>query len=678
VLTAWCYANEIIGEAQRLSEQDFPDVDQARGTRIQRTLPSLTGLLTAQLTAFHQFVMVARVRPKCLWEPISRMVESQITRLAQAQVLEDSQRAVPRWRDLPSLLVAALSSWWSRIQFPGAAPVSAKKAAWCWGMPLMALAALVLFTDLDQPLADPAEGRQAEVPREMLAHHDWLLPRFGGLPYYEKPPLQYWMTATAYSIWGPRAWVARLVPVSAAWLAVLLTYVWGCRFLGVRSGFMGGIVLCLTPGFALVGRMVVLDSLLATCVLAAWFAAHAALSRPTLHWGWWVGSAGACSLGILTKGPVALALLVPPVLLYNLLTTSTARCRVIPWFCHLFVALGVSAPWYIAMGLREPGYLEHFFWRNNVLRFVEPFHHQEPWWYYVPVLFAATLPWSFLWPWLAYFLGSRQPSIAALRSSALGFAVLAGGWCLLFYSLAGCKSPPYLAPALAPLALLIGACGEVLLFQPAGKINRFLSQAAEVLPPRATAFLLFISLICPLVAGWYGFTTWPWVLGQCATVLVLLGLWWRFVGETRPVTAWAACALATALWITLGGRDVLNAFTTRHSVAAAARVARRWHDRTDYPLVCYGRQWPSAWFYLRRDDVTCIEERSQLLSYLQDRPGALILVESGPLLDDLLSALPRSVEVDVRTPSRRGQAAVVEVRQIKSDPASRERKRPEV
>jgi hypothetical protein len=329
------------------------------------------------------------------------------------------------------------------------------------------------------------------------------------------------------------------------------------------------------------------------------------------------------------------------------------------------------------MGLHEPGYFEHFFWRDNVLRFVEPFRHQEPWWYYLPVLFAATLPWSFLWPWLAYLLCSRQRSLAALRSPALGFAVLTGSWCFLFYSLAGCKSPPYLAPMLGPLALVVGACGEAVLFRPVGQMNGFLSQASKMLPRRATALLLCVTAVCPLIAGWYGFTTWPWVLGQCAAVLVLLALWWRFACETGPVTAWAGCALATALWIAIAGRDVIDAFTTRHSVASAAHVARRWHDRTGFPLVCYGRQWASAWFYLRREDVTCIEERSNLLSYLQDRPGALILVESGPMLDDLLAALPPTVKADVHSPHRRGQAAVMEVRQNKTDRASRERKRPE-
>src|SRR5436190_23572730 len=46
--------------------------------------------------------------------------------------------------------------------------------------------------------------------------------------------------------------------------------------------------------------------------------------------------------------------------------------------------------------------------------------------------------------------------MAATRTPELGFALLAGLWCVLFFSLSGCKLPTYILPAFPFLALALG------------------------------------------------------------------------------------------------------------------------------------------------------------------------------------------------------------------------------
>ena len=73
------------------------------------------------------------------------------------------------------------------------------------------------------------------------------------------------------------------------------------------------------------GRLLVLDGLLTFWVTLSIFSAWQALDGPNMRRGWWLLAALACGLGILTKGPVALVLLLPPLLIYRWMAPSTPR-----------------------------------------------------------------------------------------------------------------------------------------------------------------------------------------------------------------------------------------------------------------------------------------------------------------------------------------------------------------
>src|SRR5215470_7541919 len=111
---------------------------------------------------------------------------------------------------------------------------------------LWALAALltaIWFVNLDtRRLIHPDEGRYAEIAREMVATGDWITPRLNDLKYFEKPPLQYWITATAYRAFGVHEWTARLWPALAGFLGVLsigyVGFALGGAVLGALAGFV--------------------------------------------------------------------------------------------------------------------------------------------------------------------------------------------------------------------------------------------------------------------------------------------------------------------------------------------------------------------------------------------------------------------------------------------------------
>jgi 4-amino-4-deoxy-L-arabinose transferase-like glycosyltransferase len=361
----------------------------------------------------------------------------------------------PHAGDPPPALLAWLPHLWSRVLFPGRS--SARSAVrWQAVLMLVAVPGVLLYPCLAFHLFEPDEGRYAEIAREMLARGEWVVPLLQGEPYLDKPPLLYWLTMASFRLFGVHDWSARLPPALAVHGCVLLVYLLGRRSLGERPAIWGALFLCLAPGFVGMGRLLLLDGLLTFFVTLSLLAAFEALRGQQLRWSWWLLSAAACGFGLLTKGPIAVVLFVPPLLAHRWLAGGLCSVGKRPVFVFAALVLALVLPWYIAVYLREPIFFRHFFWQHNVQRFLAPFDHVEPIWFYVPIMLGGMLPGTLLLPsFLRYLLSGRREN-AERRSPELGFMLLAGGWCLLFFTLSGSKLPTYILPAFPPLALALG------------------------------------------------------------------------------------------------------------------------------------------------------------------------------------------------------------------------------
>ncbi len=356
---------------------------------------------------------------------------------------------------LPRSLLACLPVLWTRVLFPARVDTATRVRGPALAL-LVFLPGLLLYPCLSFLLFEPDEGRYAEIPREMLLRGEWVVPYLQGEPYLDKPPLLYWLVMGSYRLLGVHDWAARLVPALAVHACILLTYLLGRRLVGERAAFWGTLTLGLAPGFLSVGRLLVLDSLLTLWVMLALLAAFEAVRGARLHRGWWLTAAVGCGLAVLTKGPIGVVLLVPPLLLHRWLTGAAWPLRGRDWLVFAAVVLGMNLPWYVAVSCRLPAFASYFLWKHNILRFLTPFDHQEPVWYYGPILLLGLLPASLLALGLLRFLFSGDPARAGRRCPEWGFTLLAGGWCVLFFSLSGCKLPTYVLPAFPSLALALG------------------------------------------------------------------------------------------------------------------------------------------------------------------------------------------------------------------------------
>jgi 4-amino-4-deoxy-L-arabinose transferase-like glycosyltransferase len=385
------------------------------------------------------------------------------------QEIETSPRTMPviavkfTTVQTPTHLVGWLPIVWTRVLFAGLyQPETQATGPWrAWPtIQIFLLSGVLLYPCLSFDLFEPDEGRYAQIPREMLTAGEWIVPTLQGEAYLDKPPLFYWLVMLSYSIFGYHDGAARLIPALAMHATILLTYLLGRRIVGERAAFWGALLLTVSPLFLGVGRLLVLDGLLTLWVTLALLAAYLAQTTQGKNLagasGWWYVAALACGLGVLTKGPVALVLVLIPLWAHRRLVAESAAISWRAWCRFYAVVLIVNLPWYAAVCWQRPEFVRYFLWQHNVERFLEPFDHIRPVWFYVPIALFGLLPMVFFaWP-LTRFLISTQSAETSARCPAMGYLLLAGAWCVFFFSLAGSKLPTYILPAFPPLCLALG------------------------------------------------------------------------------------------------------------------------------------------------------------------------------------------------------------------------------
>ena len=171
---------------------------------------------------------------------------------------------------------------------------------------------LIWFSNLEyRKLVNPDEGRYAEIPREMVASGDWTTPRLNDIKYFEKPALQYWATAMAYTVFGEHQWTARLWSALTGFLGVLMVFFTGRRLFGATAGWYAALVLGSSLLWVLIGHVNTLDMgvsfFLSAAVCAFLLAQHdAADARARARW--MLAAWAALALAVLSKGLIGLVL----------------------------------------------------------------------------------------------------------------------------------------------------------------------------------------------------------------------------------------------------------------------------------------------------------------------------------------------------------------------------------
>ncbi|MDZ4849627.1 MAG: glycosyltransferase family 39 protein [Pirellulaceae bacterium] len=377
--------------------------------------------------------------------------------------------------------------------------------------------ALVVFLSLwfglsKSNLWDRDEPRNARCAVEMLERNDWVVPTFNDQLRTHKPILLYWLQMSCIRMFGETDFAARASSAFMASLAILATYWLGRKLIDVQTGFWSAAALATSLMFVVAGRAATPDA----CLVATSTLGVVAL---VLHWQsgsqrvsrYAVLGYVALGFAILAKGPVGIIMPLMVVGLWALvqangfalqnqpnnkryeptvlaagssgksipmtkpeasaygsvMTKSVAaaigslrliwlvirRLKVIQ---GVFIALAISAPWYIWVGLRTDGdWLYGFFVEHNLGRAMSAMEgHRGGLWFYPAASLVGLFPWSLMllpigiWTARHFRKHSYSPAIQ------LGIVWLAVY--IVLFSLARTKLPSYITPSYPGAALLIG------------------------------------------------------------------------------------------------------------------------------------------------------------------------------------------------------------------------------
>ncbi len=447
------------------------------------------------------------------------------------------------------------------MQHAESPPLNLAAKIW-WTMLIAATLCVCYFSHLGAiGFVGPDEPRYAWIARAMAESGDWVTPRLYDKPWFEKPVLYYWGAAASFKLFGVSEAAARLPSALSALISTLALAWLAWRIYGGETARWLLLLLPTSVGMIGFSHAAATDMLFSGMLCIAMVCAAVVLGldrngcsevRPKTPWlvhilfGFFLGAA------VLAKGPAAIILCGGGIFFWALLTKCWRDAFRLFHPAAVVTFLVTALPWYLLCARRNPDFFRVFIIEHNFKRYLTPeFQHIQPFWFYVPVLLVAFLPWTVLLLSSSVRGAVHLWQTRSVREST-HFLVCLAVFCVLFFTISRSKLPGYVLPAIPPIGLLL-----------AKEMGSFVRKGTRKVPWHTIG--VGITLVCLGVAAFRfadrirvvtDIRPAPLVMGS-AEIMILSGMAVIVLGMLRRGFAgMMVAALAFPAFLILGTGDV--------------------------------------------------------------------------------------------------------------------------
>ncbi|MHB1579981.1 MAG: ArnT family glycosyltransferase [Acidithiobacillus sp.] len=483
---------------------------------------------------------------------------------------------------------------------------------------------LFAFHTGDASLWDVDEPNNAQALKEMMVHHNLVVPTFNEALRPDKPILNYWLMWTGVRLLGMNSWGLRIGSVAMGALLVLYLALALRRLYGDQTALLAGLLTATALHSQIIFRAAVPDPLLILFVAIALISYLRGYLYPEEERRGVLITYGAMGLATLAKGPIGFLLPGLIIVIFLLLRRdlpSLWRKGHLTWGIPLFLV--ITLPWYLAVGIET-----HWAWdwlfieQQNVDRYTTAMQgHRGPVYYYLVTIALALLPWTIFLPQTFTELWRRQGALLQKTPTDAFMLVWAITW-VAFFSLGATKLPNYVWEAYPALFGLIAARLYAALnqTQPLSRRGVFVSLGALLLVGVTLMVLgawLVPEQIPPL--GDVAYLGFPYI----AAALLALLFAWR--GLLLPVIsslgAGAVALTACLVLLTVPALDALKPSVTM------GRIIRASEGTQPYAIATWRWFEPSFLFYGGRGtmQVHQLKTLQELQRVVADGQGTVYL-----------------------------------------------------